>query len=97
MTAPDLADALAELRRVLKPGASLHFAEHGHSPDPKVARTQDRFDGLEQKLAGGCHLNREIDTLIEKSGFEITAIRNFYLKGGPKAVSYMFVGTARNP
>jgi ubiquinone/menaquinone biosynthesis C-methylase UbiE len=96
-TIPDIDTALAELRRVLKPGASLHFAEHGHSPDPKVARTQDRFDGLEQKLAGGCHLNREIDTLIEKSGFEITSMRNFYMKGGPKAVSYMFVGTARNP
>ena len=80
----------------MKPGAGFHFAEHGHSPDTKVARTQDRFDRLQQKTAGGCHLNRPIDALLRDAGFEIDTIRNYYLKG-PKPWGYMYVGRARNP
>jgi ubiquinone/menaquinone biosynthesis C-methylase UbiE len=95
-TIPDVQHALGEVRRVLKPGGSFHFAEHGLSPDAKVAHTQDRFDGLEQRIAGGCHLNRDIRTLVTDSGLEIESLRNFYLKG-PKAWSYMNVGIARNP
>jgi ubiquinone/menaquinone biosynthesis C-methylase UbiE len=95
-TIPNVRGALDELRRVLKPNARFHFAEHGHSPDAKVARTQDRFNGLQQKAAGGCHLNRPIDMLLTEAGFEIEKIRNFYLKG-PKPWGYMYVGTARNP
>jgi len=78
--------------------AEFHFAEHGRSPDEKVARNQDRFNPLENMFVGGCNLNREIDALITGAGFEITRLRNFYLKGGgPKTVSYMYVGAARNP
>jgi ubiquinone/menaquinone biosynthesis C-methylase UbiE len=95
-TIPNVDGALQELRRVLKPGATFRFAEHGHSPDAKVARRQDQFNGLENRIAGGCNLNREIDTLITKAGFEIESLRNFYASG-PKAVGYMFVGRARNP
>ncbi len=95
-TIPDVRGALRELRRVMKPDARFHFAEHGHAPDPKVARTQDRLNGLQNKLAGGCHLNRPIDTLLTDAGFEIEKIRNFNLKG-PKAFGYMYVGQARNP
>ena len=95
-TIPDVRAALLELRRVLKPGASFHFAEHGHSPDDRVAHRQDQFNGIQNRIAGGCNLNRPVTTLLTDAGFEIDALRNFYLKG-PKAFGYMYVGRARNP
>jgi SAM-dependent methyltransferase len=95
-TIPDVEGALRELRRVMKHGAPLHFAEHGHAPDAKVARRQDRFTPLQRRIAGGCHLNRDIASLLTSAGFQIERCRNFYLRG-PKPVGYMFVGVARNP
>lgn len=94
-TIPHVDVALTELKRVLRPGAEFHFAEHGRAPDPKVARMQDRFNGMQNMWAGGCNLNREIDVLLAKAGFEIETINSFYLKGGPKAAGYMYVGVAR--
>jgi len=94
-TIPDVAAALQELRRVLKPGAPFHFAEHGRAPAERVARTQDRFNALQMRFAGGCHLNRDIAGLVIDAGFELEQLRNFSLKG-PKAWGYMYVGTARN-
>jgi len=95
-TIPAVEVALRELRRVLKPGAALHFAEHGHSPDEKVARTQHRFDPWEQRFAGGCHLARDMRALIADAGFEIEDLDTRYLMR-PKAWSYMYIGRARNP
>lgn len=94
-TIPDVRAALQELRRVLKPGASFHFAEHGRAPVARVARTQDRFNGMQMRMAGGCHLNRDIDALINEAGFEIEQLRTFFLKG-PKAWGYMALGRARS-
>ncbi len=93
-TIPDVGAALDELRRVLKPDAVFSFVEHGRSPVERVARTQDRFNSIQQRLAGGCHLNRDIATLISAAGFEIEELRNFSLRG-PKAWGYMYVGRAR--
>lgn len=94
-TIPDVAAALAELRRVLKPGASFHFAEHGRAPVERVAHTQDRFNPLQMRFAGGCHLNRDIAALVTSAGFELEELRNFYLKG-PKAWGYLYIGRARS-
>ncbi len=95
-TIPDVTTALRELRRVLKPGAPFHFAEHGRAPDERVARRQDRCNGLQNLVAGGCNLNRDMAGLISGAGFTIETVRTFYLNG-PKAWGYMYVGQARNP
>jgi ubiquinone/menaquinone biosynthesis C-methylase UbiE len=92
-TIPDVASALSEICRVLRPGGALHFVEHGRSPDPKVARWQDRLNPVQRKIAGGCHLNRQIDRLIADSGLQLAAVRTYYISG-PRAFGYLFEGTA---
>jgi SAM-dependent methyltransferase len=95
-TIPDVQLALAEVRRVLRPGGSLHFAEHGLSADQRVARWQGRLTPLQRRLAGGCHLNRPIGALVADSGLELTQLENYYAQG-PRPWGYMFEGTARKP
>jgi SAM-dependent methyltransferase len=92
-TIPDVAQALREVRRVLRPGGSLHFAEHGRAPDPGVRRWQDRLTPLQRLLAGGCHLNRPIDDLVTASGLRLTRLENYYFDGA-RPFGYMFEGTA---
>jgi ubiquinone/menaquinone biosynthesis C-methylase UbiE len=91
---PNAARALAEMRRVLRPGGALLFVEHGRAPEPGVARWQDRIDPLWSKLAGGCHLNRKMDDLVTGAGFRIERLANPRLPG-PRTHTFLYEGCAR--
>jgi ubiquinone/menaquinone biosynthesis C-methylase UbiE len=94
-TIPDVAVALAEVRRVLRPGAALHFVEHGLAPDDPVRRWQRRLEPMQKRVAGGCHLTRPVAELLRTAGFDVVALDEFYEKGAPKSLGAMSLGTAR--
>ena len=90
-TIPDAVAALREVRRVLKPGAGVHFLEHGLADDPKVAVWQRRLDPIQRRLAGGCHLTRDPAALAGQAGLEVVALERFRLPDGaaPWAAGYL--------
>lgn len=92
-TIPDPGKALSEMKRVLKPGGTLLFAEHGLAPDPRVRTWQERLNPLWRKFAGGCNLNRKMDGLIQASGFRIVQLDTAYARG-PRPMSYIYSGCA---
>jgi SAM-dependent methyltransferase len=94
-TLPDPVAALREVARVLAPGGMLHFAEHGLAPDPAVARRQRRWDPVQKRVAGGCHLSRDIPGLLGAAGFEVVDLTTQYLKGAPKVLGHTYEGRAR--
>jgi ubiquinone/menaquinone biosynthesis C-methylase UbiE len=91
---PQAAIALAEMRRVLRPGGKLLFAEHGMAPDKNVRPWQDWLTPAWKCIGGGCHLNRPIRTMIESAGFRIDRVDTGYMPG-PKPMTYMYEGSAR--
>lgn len=93
-TIPDPVAAVREVARVLRPGGTLSFVEHGRSPDAQVRRWQDRLNGMQQRMAGGCHLNRDIPALVAAGGMTVTRLDAYYGKGEPKPYGYLYEGTA---
>ena len=91
---PNAAQALHEMRRVLKREGRLIFLEHGRSPDASVVAWQDRLTPVWKRFTGGCHLNRKVDELIASAGFEITELKTGYMPG-PRPMTYMYQGFAQ--
>ncbi len=95
----DQAEALSEIRRVLRPGGELRFYEHVLSDSPRLAWFQRRVDVIHPYVAGGCHVTRDTERAIQDAGFEITRIRRF--RFAPELLSAQaapkILGTARVP
>jgi ubiquinone/menaquinone biosynthesis C-methylase UbiE len=90
----DLSKSLSEIRRVLAPGGTLRFVEHGLSDDPEVEKWQRRLNGLQRWLAAGCNLDRPMKRAVEDAGFRLEHVRSFYFEKAPKPHGYMTVGRA---
>jgi len=93
-TIPDAKRAMAEMRRVLKPGGTLLFSEHGRAPDAAVQKMQDRINPFWKVIGGGCNVNRDISNLIKGGGFMFESLEEQYLPG-PKFTTYTYWGSAK--
>ncbi|MCP5144353.1 MAG: methyltransferase domain-containing protein [Gammaproteobacteria bacterium] len=90
----DIGSTLQEVNRVLKPDGRLFIAEHGLSPEPVVAKWQHRATPIQKVLGAGCHLNRDMETLIKANGFRFAQLERFYLEKAPKIAGYIYAGIA---
>ena len=91
---PDPVRAVAEIRRVLRPGGSLHFAEHGRAPDADVLAWQRRLNPVQRRVAAGCHLDRDIPGILAAGGLTVVELTHDYEEKMPKAFGSLYVGQA---
>jgi hypothetical protein len=82
------------MRRVLRPGGELYFAEHGAAPDPSVARWQRRLNPIQRRLGGGCHLDRDISGIVTSGGMRVDTLDRYYADKEPKPFGAMYEGVA---
>ncbi len=94
-TIPEPDAAFAELRRVLKPGGQVLFSEHGLSPDPGVAKWQRRVEPVWKRLAGGCHITRDVGDMLRRNGFAADRFETMYLPAAPKIAGFVSWGSAK--
>ncbi|MDB0065918.1 class I SAM-dependent methyltransferase [Gammaproteobacteria bacterium] len=94
-TIPNVAIANKEMWRVLKEDGRLIFSEHGLAPDKKISKWQNRIDPFWGKIAGGCHLNRDIQKLITDAGFSFESLDKMYIPSTPKFAGYNYCGIAK--
>jgi ubiquinone/menaquinone biosynthesis C-methylase UbiE len=94
-TIPGVVAAIQGVGRVLRPDGKFIFFEHGLSPDSSVRRWQERTEPFFQWAFEGCHVTRDIPSLIQEGGFEIEQLETGYLAPFPKCGSYCFWGVAR--
>jgi ubiquinone/menaquinone biosynthesis C-methylase UbiE len=93
-TIPEVVRANIEIKRVLKNTGKLIFCEHGIAPDANIVKWQSRIDPFWGKIAGGCHINRNIPSILEDSGFKIIELDQMYLPSTPKIAGYNYWGFA---
>jgi ubiquinone/menaquinone biosynthesis C-methylase UbiE len=91
----DVPGAMSEIRRILKPGGRLLICEHGAAPDAGVLKWQQRLEPVWKVFAGGCHLSRPIDKLVEHNGFRFEKLTAEYMPKTPKIVAYDYIGAAK--
>ena len=90
----DQAAVLAEIRRVLKPGGTALFLEHGAAPDANVAKWQRRIEPIWKRIGGNCHLTRPISDAYERAGFAVDRQAAAYIPKSPRPFSWYEYGAA---
>jgi ubiquinone/menaquinone biosynthesis C-methylase UbiE len=93
-TVAELDQALAETRRVLRPGGRLRFYEHVRATDPRLARWQDRLERPWGWLVGGCHPNRDTVAAITAAGLRLVQLDRFDLQAMPPLARPHVLGVA---
>jgi SAM-dependent methyltransferase len=91
----DNAQVVREMRRVLRPGGTILFLEHGGAPDPSVQRWQRRIEPVWKHIGGGCHLTRPISTLFTEHGFATHDLVREYMPKTPRPFGWVEYGEAR--